>query len=59
MHRLSNKLFISYIDNLPPPPKKKYKYAFVQCLIILNISACPPAKYKFGAGYPRSNGLVI
>ena len=50
-----NKLFFSlYIYNLPPPPLKKYKYAFVQCLIILDISACHPVKYKFGAGYPRS-----
>ena len=55
MHRLSNKLFFSsYIYNLPPPTIKKYKYAFAQCLIILDISACHPAKYKFGAGYPRS-----
>ena len=54
MHRLSNKLFFLYIYNLPPPPIKNYKYAFVQYLIILDISACHPAKYKFGAGYPRS-----
>ena len=53
MHRLSNKLFFSsYIYNIPPI--KKYKYALVQCFIVLDISACHPAKYKFGAGYPRS-----
>ena len=52
MHRLSNRLlfFFIYIYNLPPPPIKKYKYAFVQCLITLDISACHPAKYKLGAG---------
>ena len=48
------KCFFSYIYNLPPPPIKKYKYAFVQCLILLDISACHPTKYKKGAGYPRT-----
>ena len=58
MHPLSNKRFFSYIYNLTTPPIKKCKYAFVQFLILLDISACHPAKYKFGAGYPRSN-LVL
>ena len=50
MHRLSNKVFFLYIYNLPQPPIKKYKYAFVQCLILLDISACHPTKYKKEAG---------
>ena len=50
--------FFSYINNLPPPPIKKYKYAFVQCLILLDISACHHAKYKFRAGYPRKKWMT-